>query len=130
MTQLTLGQAAKEVGKSKSTINRAIKNGRLSAQRLEDGSYRIDPSELFRVWPASVAQPFNTEPQAEPQATPSDVLQVKVDMLEAQLLREQETVGDLRSRLDRAEDRMLQLTHKEDPEAPKVGFLRRLWASL
>ena len=127
MTQLTLGQAAKEVGKSKSTINRAIKNGRLSAQRLDDGSYRIDPAELFRVWPATGAQPFDMEPQTEPQATPAEILQVKVDMLEAQLLREQETVGDLRSRLDRAEDRMLQLTHRDTPEEPKAGLWRRLW---
>lgn len=126
MTQLTLGQAAKEVDKSKSTINRAIKNGRLSAQRRDDGSYRIDPAELFRVWPATGAQPSDTEPQTEPQATPAAILQVKVDMLEAQLLREQETVDDLRGRLDKAEDRMLQLTHREAPEGVVAGFLRRI----
>lgn len=125
MTELTLGQAAKAVSKSKSTINRAIKSGKLSAQRQEDGSYRIDPSELFRVWPATGAQPPQEEPQADPHAT-QGILQVKVEMLEAQLLREQETVADLRGRLDKAEDRMSLLTHTGTQEGAVKGFLRRL----
>lgn len=48
---LSLSQAAKRVGKSKSTIGRAIESGRLSATRNEDGTFSIDPSELFRVFP-------------------------------------------------------------------------------
>lgn len=47
---LTLGQAAKETGLGKSTILRAVKSGRLSAARNDDGSWRIDPAELFRVY--------------------------------------------------------------------------------
>jgi hypothetical protein len=46
----TLGQAAKATGKSKPTIQRAIKNGRISASREHDGSYVIEPSELHRVF--------------------------------------------------------------------------------
>lgn len=48
----TLRTAAQHTGTSKSTILRAIKSGRLSAARLEDGSYEIDPAELERVYPA------------------------------------------------------------------------------
>jgi len=47
----TLGKAAKTVGKSKTTLHRAIKSGRISAIKSEDGSYSIDPSELHRVFP-------------------------------------------------------------------------------
>lgn len=47
---LTLGQAAKEVGRSKTALTNAIKSGRLSSNKLDDGSYSIDPSELFRVY--------------------------------------------------------------------------------
>jgi excisionase family DNA binding protein len=47
---LTLGQAAKLVGKGKTTLTRAIQAGRLSATRRDDGSYRIDPAELARVY--------------------------------------------------------------------------------
>jgi hypothetical protein len=44
-------QAAKAAGKSRPTIARAIKNGKLSAARADDGSYEIDPAELARVFP-------------------------------------------------------------------------------
>lgn len=50
MTTFTLGQAAKLAGVGKTTLTRAIKNGRLSADRRDDGSYRIDASELARVY--------------------------------------------------------------------------------
>src|SRR6266481_1812855 len=46
----TLGEAAKRTGLSKPTIQRAIKSGKLSALRNDDGSYAIDPSELERVY--------------------------------------------------------------------------------
>jgi hypothetical protein len=49
---LTLGQAAKAANVSKSTLSRAIKEGRMSAERKDDGAYMIDTSELFRVYPA------------------------------------------------------------------------------
>ena len=48
---LSLQQAAKAVGKSKPTLSRAIKGGRLSATRTATGAYEIDPAELARVFP-------------------------------------------------------------------------------
>ncbi|KAG1649246.1 hypothetical protein GQR58_029182 [Nymphon striatum] len=50
MKYLTLGEAEKEVGVTKSTISRAIKDGRLSANRNKHGHFQIDPAELFRVY--------------------------------------------------------------------------------
>jgi excisionase family DNA binding protein len=47
----TLGEAAKQAGVSKPTLSKAIKTGRLSAESQPDGSYRIQPVELFRVYP-------------------------------------------------------------------------------
>lgn len=46
----TLGTAAKATGLSKTTIHRAIKSGKLSANRNENGSFEIDASELHRVY--------------------------------------------------------------------------------
>ena len=46
--QITLGQAAKQIGVSKPTLSKAIKSGKLSAQRHEDGSYAIDPAALHQ----------------------------------------------------------------------------------
>jgi transposase len=66
---LSLRNAAKEAGVSKSTILRAIQSGRLSAARTPDGGYDIDPAELFRVYdPAAVKRPST---EAEGQAAPA-----------------------------------------------------------
>ena len=52
MASFSLREAAEQAGTSKSTIWRAIKSGRLSATRLDDGGFAIDTSELFRVFQA------------------------------------------------------------------------------
>ena len=126
--QFSLSQAAKETGKGKSGIHRAIKSGRLSAQRHEDGTYSINAAELFRAFPPASPEPVpaqSQEPHQEPPATLSaaeEVLQVRVEMLTIQLEREQETVADLRARLDAeaAERRRLTelLTHQEQKSEP------------
>lgn len=55
MATLSLREAAERAGTSKSTIFRAIKAGRLSAARTDDGGFAIDPAELFRVYPPKVS---------------------------------------------------------------------------
>ena len=45
---LSLSEAAKLSGQSKSTIWRAVNSGRLSATRTYTGDYQIDPAELHR----------------------------------------------------------------------------------
>src|SRR5580692_11911602 len=47
----TLGQAAKAVGMSKTSILRSIKAGKISARRDEFGQWAIEPCELHRVYP-------------------------------------------------------------------------------
>lgn len=123
----TISRAARETGLSKSTISRAVKSGRISAARQDDGSYRIEPAELFRVYPRGVAQPDagarHDAPRnlhEEPPATPSrneEIMQVKIEMLEQMLGRERETVEDLRKRLDAATDRVLALAQPAQPDA-------------
>jgi excisionase family DNA binding protein len=53
--------AAKAVGVARSTIYRAIKAGRLAADRLHSGNYAIYPAELRRVFPSPPS--FATRPQ-------------------------------------------------------------------
>jgi hypothetical protein len=133
---LSLGQAAKETGMDKSTISRAIKSGKLSATRKENGGYEIDPAELFRVFaPASK----ETEPSALAHDTTRDVwsenqairLQLEAATLRTQLeaatLRIQdkdEEIRDLRHRLDTEGEERRKLTlmllashHTEPPQA-------------
>lgn len=47
----TLSQAATATGKSKSVISKSLKNGDISYIEKTDKGYKIDPSELFRVFP-------------------------------------------------------------------------------
>lgn len=55
-TYFTLGEAAKVAGVSKPTLSKAINVGRLSAEKQSDGSYRIQPAELFRVYPPETSE--------------------------------------------------------------------------
>jgi hypothetical protein len=50
-TKLSQGQAARAACVSRTTIWRAMKDGRLSFEKVDDGSFRIDASELARVFP-------------------------------------------------------------------------------
>lgn len=97
MPELSLSQAAKLLGKSKSTINRAIKTGKISATRHDDGSYSIDPAELsraFDVEPIEGSKRRATEPD-EPR------LLERIEALEAMLNREREISADLKEDRDR-----------------------------
>lgn len=97
MPELSLSQAAKLAGKSKSTINRAIKTGKISASRHEDGSYSIDPAELsraFDVEPLEGAKRRNVEPD-------ETRLLERIVALEAMLSREREISSDLKEDRDR-----------------------------
>ena len=61
--KLTQAEAARAAGVSRTQIFRAIKQGRLSCEKLDDGNVRIDPSELLRVWPAAdLKRARNTDP--------------------------------------------------------------------
>lgn len=124
--ELSASEAAREVGKSIQTITRAIQSGRLSASGPKGGPYRIDPSELFRVYPRRTLEPTAT-PSMVGSATDAKLsatsnLEVEVKMLREMLAREQDTVSDLRTRLDaEAEERRrltALLTHQPDRSAP------------
>lgn len=139
---LTLRQAAELTGKSKSTLTRAIKAGRLSAARSARGMYAIDPAELARVFPLKPIQGAGNDahqdaPGGAPRnrdATPDDaaILQLKLSLLTEERNRERnaaerereqltETMADLRKRLDRAEQRVAMLIGDHRPKK------RRSW---
>ena len=47
----TLGEAARSTGKSKTTILRAIRSGKVSAEKDVNGAWRIEPAEVHRIYP-------------------------------------------------------------------------------
>ena len=89
----TLGQAAKATGKSKSTISKALKNGTISAEKGVNGAFKIDPSELHRVFPANSIK----ERQQVTENTTKEHLEtaVKLAQLEVRLEAAEKRADDL-----------------------------------
>jgi hypothetical protein len=142
----SLAEAAAASGKSKMTIQRAIKSGRLSASRRDDESYDIDPSELHRVFPPlSVLEAKNDNKGRDDIPNDISLLQAeikirdeKLALIETEREREREQltgqIDDLRHRLDsEAEERRkltALLTDQSQKSAPAAkgfrAFLHRL----
>lgn len=138
----TLGEAAKATGISKASISRAVSSGRISATKKENGSFSIEPVELHRIYPPKSAVPVST---TVPETAPSDerntrntadsnVLQARLDAALEQLRDKDGTIGDLRQRLDRADEerreaqaRVIGLLAGPGPTESKRGFFGRLF---
>lgn len=93
---MTLTEAAKWTGKGRTTIFKAIKQGRLSARRDAKGEWLIDPAELARVYSAAVKVNVSVDGSGEQQAIASELDSLR---RENALLRE--VVSDLRNERDK-----------------------------
>lgn len=130
----SLSEAAKATGKNKTTIQRAIKNGKISAAKGNSGSYEIDPSELHRVFPPVATQRDAQHPQSNdtqqeeitfPNSSLARVVELEKELaiarertngLEAQKEQMADTIHDLRKRLDGSESRVTALLSDNRPK--------------
>ena len=101
----TLGEAAKATGKSKAAISKAIKSGRISASKQTDGVYKIDPSELHRVYPPVSV---NSEPEPQDNTVVSTEnallvreLQIRLEVAEQRLAESDSRIADIKEERDR-----------------------------
>lgn len=101
---LSLVQAAKESGKSKSVIHNALKSGRLSGTRNDKGGWQIDPAELFRVFPKGVLGRSTGGKKTVQNPAEHTLLEQEVQHLRERLADKDTQVADLRRRLDASED--------------------------
>lgn len=138
MATLTLNQAAKTAKKAKATLLEAIKNGRMSAPKDELGRYRIDPAELFRVYPpdqSETGRDYRERPQEETSET--GALRATVNHMRELIRQIESERDDLRERLNQSEEerRSTQakltavLTDQSTATAAKTesGFWKRLF---
>ena len=121
MAKLSASQAAKAVGKSTQTITRAIKSGKLSAGPRSGGWYEIEPSELFRVWPAT---------SNDTDAT-STTLRIETPVVTSALEREidllREMLDQTKSDRDSWKEQAQKITALvEDQSRKRQGFWARL----
>lgn len=86
----TLGSAAIATGKSKTTIQRAISKGRISATKLANGGYSIDPAEVHRVFPMVGRDTVARDPEIDTSRLHVEAaeLRAKLEASEAMLARE------------------------------------------
>jgi predicted nucleic acid-binding Zn-ribbon protein len=124
----TLGEAAKATGKSKATISKAIKSGRISALKDETGTFHIDPSELQRVYPIAVYSeqketPENTHANADSIITIRE-LQARLEAANERLSDKEAVIADLRDDRDRWRQ---QATALLTDQRPTKGLMARLF---
>ena len=130
MQPFTLRQAVIESKKAKTTILDAIKKGKLSADKDEHGRYKIDPSELFRVYPPT-SHSADEKTTFDHNSTINDqaIFELKIENLQEQLKRERELNNDLKNRFDALEKRldslMMLITHQTP--AQKKTQTSSLW---
>ena len=129
MAGLTLSQAAKALGKSKSTLNRAIKTGRLSAIRNDDGTFSINPAELYRAFPEPPKNAILEHPRKLERTAVPDDLSSRISLLQQLLDREREAVADLKEDRDRWRQQATSLLANKEaaPAAPPQAKPRRWW---
>lgn len=83
MATLSVSQAAKATGKNRSTIQRYIQSGKLSASRDAGGVLVVDTSELARVFGNVSTE--GGEPGREKDTQDNAALQETIDVLREQL---------------------------------------------
>ena len=124
----TLGEAAKATGKSKATISKAIKSGRVSAHKDESGTFHIDPSELHRVYPPAVSSEQHETQVNTPARTGIDgtirELQARLEAAHERLSDKETVIADLKEDRDRWRQ---QATALIADQRPKKGFLHRIF---
>lgn len=129
MTAYSLAQAAAAVRRNRSSILRAIKAGKISAVRDEaTGEWRIEPSELHRLYPAADAQ---GDAQANAQLR-NDSAQVEIRELRARLADKDDVIADLRQQRDRAQQQLATAQERiaallTDQRAPLAPARRSWW---
>ncbi|WP_335919109.1 hypothetical protein [Shewanella algae] len=101
MAKLNLSQAALSVGKSRVTLWRHIKSGKLSAERDRDGNPLVDTSELLRVYGElkSIATPSNKTLKHSETPTYSELVNLIKD-LRSEQAEMKELIISLRNRLE------------------------------
>ena len=140
-TFYSLSQAAEATGKSKSVISKALKNGTLSYTKKDEKGYKIDPSELHRVFPKKNENSKKNTEKERSRTLENDIEnRIRIKELEAQLQASSTEKSLYKNQLEKLEqDRddwkkqaqtlLLQHTPKESPQKPvepPKGFLARL----
>jgi hypothetical protein len=132
----TLGQAAKAVGMSKTSILRSIKSGRISAGRDELGQWAIEPCELHRVYPALTEDTVTGNGTEERAVTGGETALAEANaraaVAEARLFDSKSMLEEIREQRDRWQQQAerlaaLAITDQRKEPAPAQAQSWRKW---
>ena len=129
-TYFTIGQAAKETGKAKSTIKKAIDTGEMSVAEKTARGFKIDASELFRVFPKRSKNDTIEQIETPSKTIENSTLQAKLEASQQRYGDAEKTIEDLRDRLSKSDDERTRLTtlltdQREKPLEPRKWFWQR-----
>lgn len=120
---LTLNQAAKACGRSKSTLLNAISSGRMSAPKDDRGRYAIDPAELHRAFPFQIPDRSPDRfPEPQPTTPTNQGLEREVELLREMLGKAEANADHWRALAERQQA----LLEDKRPKEPH-SFFRRLF---
>jgi hypothetical protein len=109
-TKLNLSKAARAVGVSRTTIQKYIKNGKLSAEQSPLGSPLVDVAELNRVFGGVKG---DGEKRTFEERIEVVTLQHQVEMLKKEVEMKQELLDSDRRLIERLESDLITATHRE-----------------
>jgi hypothetical protein len=103
MVSISLAEAGKLTGLHKVSILRAIRKGKISAEKDEHGEWRIQPAELFRIYPPLPEQRNGNGGEQQYAASLNGALDAEISALKQvnQILRDQ--LDDMRGQRDKWE---------------------------
>jgi hypothetical protein len=103
MVSVSLAEAGKLTGLHKVSILRAIRKGKISAEKDEHGEWRIQPAELFRIYPPLPEQRNGNGGEQQYAASLNGALDAEISALKQvnQILRDQ--LDDMRGQRDKWE---------------------------
>lgn len=135
MAELTLREAAKQVGVSRATIYRAVSEGRLSATvRPHDGQKVVDTAELLRAFGSLKPRQAETAGETAPRDRPRqpETAPPSLAYLTAEDRRREVEIADreaLRAELDAARDTIRRLEQQAQEAREREVKLMELAAS-
>lgn len=112
MTGLSAREAGERIGLTKQAILKAIHKGTISAEKDDNGEWRIEPAELFRVYPATATADDNRPATDDSAGLRREIAfrDEKIGLLEGQL-------ADLREDRDRWREQATRLLPAPQPAA-------------
>jgi hypothetical protein len=130
VAKISISQVKKEWGVSRPTIMKAIKDGKLSGEKDENGYWAFDPAEVVR-WrgePLSAIPKEAVEVDSKPDRSETNPLQAEtINVLKRQVEQLEDQLRIKDGQIERLQDQARDQTKLIEHQASKPGFFKKLF---